>query len=37
MSESNIDLIKAMLDRDVDRRITVGQVLEHEWCVEADE
>ncbi|KAL9124299.1 MAG: hypothetical protein Q9217_006359 [Psora testacea] len=34
MSENNIDLIKVMLDRDVDRRLTITQVMEHQWCVE---
>ncbi|SLM35573.1 protein kinase-like (pk-like) [Lasallia pustulata] len=33
MSESSIDLIKAMLDRDVDRRLTITQVVEHPWCL----
>ena len=32
MSESSIDLIKGMLERDVDRRLSIGQVMEHEWC-----
>lgn len=32
MSESCIDLIKSLLDRDVDRRLTISQVMEHEWC-----
>jgi protein-serine/threonine kinase len=32
MSEESIDLIRLMLDRDVERRITIGQVLEHPWC-----
>jgi len=33
MSVDSIDLIKAMLERDVDVRITIEQVLEHPWCV----
>ena len=37
MSESNIGLIKAMLDRDVEKRLSVAQVMEHEWCVEGEE
>ena len=37
MSENSIDLIKAMLDRDVDRRMTISQVREHPWCREGDE
>jgi protein-serine/threonine kinase len=32
MSEESIDLIRLMLDRDVERRITISQVLEHPWC-----
>ncbi|KAI9669252.1 MAG: hypothetical protein M1829_005129 [Trizodia sp. TS-e1964] len=32
MSEENIELIKLMLNRDVDQRITITQVLEHPWC-----
>ncbi|KAI9811277.1 MAG: hypothetical protein M1832_000924 [Thelocarpon impressellum] len=31
MSEDSIDLIRLMLDRDVDRRISIPQVLEHAW------
>lgn len=33
MSEESIDLIRLMLDRDVEKRITISQVLEHPWCV----
>lgn len=32
MSEDSIDLIRAMLDRDVDSRITIEKVMEHPWC-----
>jgi protein-serine/threonine kinase len=32
MSEESIDLVRLMLDRDVERRITIGGVLEHGWC-----
>ena len=32
MSEQNIDLIKSMLERDVDQRLTITQVMEHPWC-----
>lgn len=32
MSEDSIDLIKAMLDRDVDQRLTISQVKDHPWC-----
>ncbi|KAK3060373.1 hypothetical protein LTS18_008680, partial [Coniosporium uncinatum] len=34
MSEESIDLIRLMLDRDVERRVTIGQVLEHAWMRE---
>ncbi|KAL9099052.1 MAG: hypothetical protein Q9163_005396 [Psora crenata] len=34
MSDSNIDLIKVMLDRDVDRRLMITQVMEHPWCLD---
>ena len=37
MSEESIDLIRLMLDRDVERRITISQVLEHPWCNMVDE
>jgi protein-serine/threonine kinase len=37
MSENSIDLIRAMLDRDVDSRITIEQVLEHPWCLAAED
>ena len=36
MSESNIDLIQRMLDRDVEKRYSIEQVMEHEWCKEVD-
>jgi protein-serine/threonine kinase len=32
MSDDSIDLIRAMLDRDVDSRITIERVREHPWC-----
>ena len=32
MSEDSIDLIRLMLNRDVDRRIGIEQVVEHPWC-----
>jgi protein-serine/threonine kinase len=32
MSEESIDLIRLMLDRDVEKRITISQVLDHPWC-----
>jgi protein-serine/threonine kinase len=31
MSEDSIDLIRLMLDRDVESRVTIEQVLEHQW------
>jgi len=37
MSDDSIDLIRAMLDRDVDSRITIEKVLEHPWCLTLDE
>lgn len=33
MSADSINLIRAMLERDVASRITIEQVLEHPWCV----
>ncbi|EPS39510.1 hypothetical protein H072_6611 [Dactylellina haptotyla CBS 200.50] len=32
VSEDSIDLIKGMLNRDVEKRLTISQVLEHPWC-----
>jgi len=32
MSEESIDLVRLMLDRDVEKRITISQALEHPWC-----
>ena len=37
MSEHSIDLVRAMLDRDVDSRITIEKVLEHPWCTIEEE
>lgn len=37
MSEECIDLIRRMLDRDVERRINIQGVLEHPWCLMPDE
>ncbi|KAL8666799.1 MAG: hypothetical protein Q9168_007400 [Polycauliona sp. 1 TL-2023] len=34
MSDPSIDLIKAMLNREVDQRLTISQVMEHPWCTE---
>lgn len=32
MSEASIDLIRRMLERDVEKRIGIEEVLEHEFC-----
>ncbi|KAF2486414.1 hypothetical protein BDY17DRAFT_245448 [Neohortaea acidophila] len=37
MSEDCIDLIRRMLDRDVERRIGIQAVLEHPWCTTVDD
>jgi protein-serine/threonine kinase len=37
MSDDSINLIRAMLDRDVDSRITIEKVLEHPWCLAIDD
>ncbi|KAK5107476.1 hypothetical protein LTR62_001094 [Meristemomyces frigidus] len=37
MSEDCIDLIRKMLDRDVERRIGIQAVLEHPWCTATDD
>lgn len=36
-SEACLDLIRKMLDRDVERRIGIQAVLEHPWCMEVDD
>jgi protein-serine/threonine kinase len=36
MSEESIDLVRLMLDRDVEKRITISQVLDHPWCAGGD-
>jgi protein-serine/threonine kinase len=33
MSEPSIDLIRRMLDRDVESRITIDDVVRHPWCM----
>lgn len=33
MSESSIDLIRRMLDRDVESRVGIEDVVRHPWCV----
>jgi protein-serine/threonine kinase len=32
MSEASIDLIRLMLNRDIDQRVSISEVLEHPWC-----
>lgn len=34
MSEDSIDLIRGMLDRDVDRRLDIERVMAHRWMHE---
>ena len=34
MSEGSIDLIKARLTRDVEKRLTISQIREHPWCLD---
>jgi protein-serine/threonine kinase len=34
ISEESIDLIRCMLNRDVVKRYTIEQVVEHPWCKE---
>ncbi|KAL4950081.1 hypothetical protein BDW69DRAFT_62559 [Aspergillus filifer] len=34
-SEDCIDLIRRMLDRDVDNRLTIGEVMEHPWMIDS--
>lgn len=33
ISDDSIDLIQGMLNRDVEKRMTISQVLEHPWCL----
>ena len=35
MSDESIDLIRGMLDRDVDSRMDIEQVMQHSWCLAA--
>ncbi len=37
MSEDSIDLIRGMLNREVEQRMDISQVLEHPWCQTVDE
>lgn len=32
ISDESIGLIRGMLDRDVEKRFDIEQVLAHEWC-----
>jgi serine/threonine protein kinase len=32
MSDASIDLIRSMLNHDLDQRITIDEVLNHQWC-----
>jgi protein-serine/threonine kinase len=33
MSDASIDLVRLMLNRDVDQRMSISEVLEHRWCI----
>ncbi|KAI7787937.1 hypothetical protein LA080_013242 [Diaporthe eres] len=37
ISDESIDLIRCMLDRDVEQRYDINQVLEHPWCQVGDD
>lgn len=37
ISDESIDLIRGMLDRDVEQRYDINQVLDHPWCKMDDE
>lgn len=37
VSDYSIELIRLMLDRDVESRINIEQVLQHPWCLEGDD
>lgn len=34
MSADSIDLIQGMLNRDVEERLTISQVVDHPWCLD---
>lgn len=36
ISDESIDLVRCMLNRDVEQRYDIGQVLEHPWCKAID-
>lgn len=33
LSDDSIDLIRLMLERDVNRRVTIEDVVQHPWCL----
>ena len=37
MSQDSIDLIRLMLERDVESRITIENVMDHPWCTAQDD
>lgn len=37
ISEDSIDLIRKMLDRNVDTRITIEEVVQHPWCLATED
>ena len=37
MSDDSIDLIRSMLDRNVNSRISIEKVMEHPWCLAVDD
>lgn len=37
VSDESIDLIRCMLNRDVEQRYDINQVLEHPWCKMEDD
>ena len=37
MSESSIELIRSMLDRNVESRITIEKVVAHTWCMAGED
>lgn len=36
MNEENLSLIRSMLDRNINSRFTIEEVLEHPWCKAID-
>jgi protein-serine/threonine kinase len=37
MSEDSIDLVRRMLDRNVQTRVTIEEVVDHPWCLATDD